>query len=434
MIKRLFSMLLCGLVMAMGLLSCPRPARAASPSAINANASLLQLLHALYDTPLEGLSSADLEDIIMHADYRKNRTLDFSAARVSALKKQGKLDASYQLTSLSGIGDLAPLKPVALKLSGQSSGMGGGAFSSISGLSTLEELDISSCGISSLSGLNLPNLKRFYAASNRIQDASSLSRFPKLLYLDLQDNALTELPKTPGLTVLIASDNPLNSFSALGQMTRLSELDLSHTQFDQNDFTSLRGLSKLQRMDLSFCQLDSILPLYRMIAGGDLQSLRNIKVEYNYLYFESEGGDSPERMGNVSILVNGKLPAQYPRRVTNTPMPKPTPATPEETKRPTASVGVSEGGGEAPAQGGVVLDDSIFLEMWLLQQQILLENQAGQGGAGSAGSGAKIFGIDPAATGQQPSQELAINLLQIPVQIGMWIYQTLAWRWMVRIL
>ena len=434
MTRRLFAVMLCGLLLLCGFFSLPQPAKATSLSAINGNPSLLALLHALYDTPEEGLSSADLEDILLHTDYRKNKTLDFSAAKVASLKKQGKLHASYRLDSLSGIEALASLKPAALKLSGQSGAMSqqAASFSGISGLSSLTQLEISSCGISSLNGLNLPNLKRLYAKSNSIQDASVLSGMRSLSYLDISGNQLAAIPNVPGLTVLIASNNPISSFSALAGMRGLNELELNHTRFDQNDFGHLKGLGQLQRLDVGYCEIDSLLPLSRLISSGNLKSLRNLKVEYNYLYFERQGGDSPETMGNVSILVNGALPAQNPRRVTNTPQPKPTP-TYRPIDTPVPSDGQAVQNTPASSLGGMDANDPIFLEMWFLQQRILLESQAERSGAagGNGGAGTSIFGIDPSGLEQENGIVQAGGTAFSPLAFGTAIGMRMVW-WLIR--
>ena len=104
-------------------------------------------------------------------------------------------------------------------------------LSPLSGLASLERLDLDRNNISDVSALSgLTSLERLDLYSNSISDVSALSGLTRLKWLDLSDNRISDITPLSGLTSLEwlwLSGNSIGDVSALSGLTSLETLSLA---------------------------------------------------------------------------------------------------------------------------------------------------------------------------------------------------------------
>lgn len=208
------------------------------------------------------------------------------------LKKLTIHKGTADLSVLSGLTELEDLN-----LSGCA--VDSRAIKAISTLSNLTRLDLSNCQLSTVSGLSgLKNLTYLNLNNNTIQNIEDLQHLSLLQELDLGSNALvnldalkslTHLQKlnvssnalsslTPitgcsALTQLSAAENDLTSIDGLNRLTSLTELDLSGN--DLTDVSILSACEKLTKLTLSNNSITDISAL------SALTSLMEFDFSYN---------------------------------------------------------------------------------------------------------------------------------------------------------
>ncbi len=118
----------------------------------------------------------------------------------------------------------------------------------IAALPNLKSLNLSGCSLSSVATLeNAPALTQLDLSHNAIGDIRALSTVLTLERLNLSDNAVTDLTPlsgVPQLTALDVSDNALASIAPLASCGSLTELNVSGNTI--TDLSPLRNLTTLQ--------------------------------------------------------------------------------------------------------------------------------------------------------------------------------------------
>lgn len=147
--------------------------------------------------------------------------------------QKGTADLSY----LSGLSALEELD-----LSGCA--VDSRAIKAISSLSKLTKLDLSGCQLSTIAGLSgLKNLTHLNLNNNTVQNIDEIQHLSQLQELDLGTNALVSIDALKGLTHLQKLDvsaNALSSLEPIAGCSSLVSLDAS-----QNELTSIDGLNRL---------------------------------------------------------------------------------------------------------------------------------------------------------------------------------------------
>lgn len=169
----------------------------------------------------------------------------------------------------------------------------------IGGLAGLEELNLSDCSLSTLSGLETlssirsldlsvnsisdltplmgcTKLETLHLQHNAVASFSVLSHLGELRYLDLSHNSLSDLTPVSScvkLEHLNVSTNLLTKLSGIGKLTSLQALDAS-----SNDLTTLSGIgtcTALTNVNLSNNVLDNMDEMVTLVNAV------NIDVSYN---------------------------------------------------------------------------------------------------------------------------------------------------------
>ena len=147
----------------------------------------------------------------------------------------------------------------------------------LTSLNALEVLDLSNCGISTLSGFeNLSHLKALGLHGNTIRNLSSLSGLTELHTLDLSNNAVTDvsaLSTLTGLLVVDLSSNSLSSLNPICGIQNLSALNASGNHITNVD--SMQKLTNLTILDLSYNTLTDISALQNCTLLTDLNISNN---------------------------------------------------------------------------------------------------------------------------------------------------------------
>ena len=163
-------------------------------------------------------------------------------------------------------------------------GRSGGAVTE-GDLRSLEELDASWSGVSSLAGLSAAtNLRRLVLAGNALSDLSELSELRLLAYLDLSDNAVSDLSALSGLTrleTLLLSGNRVSDLSPLRGMAGLKALVLDGNAV--SDLAHMVFLESLEELSLSGNPLEELSPLCSLrelkwlwLAGSGLSDISEL--------------------------------------------------------------------------------------------------------------------------------------------------------------
>ena len=152
-------------------------------------------------------------------------------------------------------------------------------------LLSLEELDASWSGVSSLAGLSLAtNLRRLVLGGNAVSDLSELSGLRLLAHLDLSDNAVSDLSALSGLTrleTLLLSGNRVSDLSPLRGMAELKALVLDGNAV--SDLAHMVFLESLEELSLSGNPLEGLSPLCSLrelkwlwLAGSGLSDISEL--------------------------------------------------------------------------------------------------------------------------------------------------------------
>ena len=170
-------------------------------------------------------------------------------------------DGDVDATPPAAVPDAALREAVARAL-----GRDGGAVTE-GDLRSLESLDASWSGVSSLSGLSLAtNLRRLVLGGNALSDLSELSGLRMLEHLDLSDNAVSDLSALSGLTrleTLLLSGNRVSDLSPLRGMSGLKALVLDGNAV--SDLAHMVFLESLEELSLSGNPLGELSPLCTLL-------------------------------------------------------------------------------------------------------------------------------------------------------------------------
>ena len=148
--------------------------------------------------------------------------------------------ADLQLDNLDGLSSLRKLEK--LDLSG--SRFPANCLETAAGLPALEELNLSACSLSTISGLEAAgNLRILNISNNSVRNLEPLSSLVFLTELSMDHNALTSLDAISALTALETLDvsyNSLTSLQAIGGCAKLRTLNAAG-----NRISNLSGVSQL---------------------------------------------------------------------------------------------------------------------------------------------------------------------------------------------
>ncbi|CAL6069243.1 leucine-rich_repeat domain-containing protein [Hexamita inflata] len=139
----------------------------------------------------------------------------------------------------------------------------------------IRELTIEECGISSVEGFQLENIKVLNLPGNEVCELNG-DDFPHIRELDISNNDCDDisfLESMPKLKKLNMNMNRIDDMSVLEQLLSLEDLDISETK--QGDIDSLKNLSKLKRLKLFWNDVVNIDVL------GKLKNLEDVDVSYN---------------------------------------------------------------------------------------------------------------------------------------------------------
>jgi internalin A len=130
---------------------------------------------------------------------------------------------------------------------------------------TVTELNLSTCGISDISGLSkLASMQQLFLDHNQVTSLTALAGMTQLRTLNITGNAgLTTLAGIAPLTslkILLASGCQIGDISALSTCINLQQLNLS-ANHNINIITALSGLTGLQQLDLSVNPVQDITNL-----------------------------------------------------------------------------------------------------------------------------------------------------------------------------
>lgn len=150
-------------------------------------------------------------------------------------------------------------------------------LSAIATLPALKVLNLSDCGISTISTLAMATgLTHLNVSSNAIGDVSVLSSMPLLSVVDLSHNAVTDLScvtALPQLTELNVSFNSIASVGPVGVCTLLKKLDITNNQI--TDISALSALTSLTHFYAGYNQLADVNVLVGCIGLQELNISHN---------------------------------------------------------------------------------------------------------------------------------------------------------------
>lgn len=147
----------------------------------------------------------------------------------------------------------------------------------IGSLTTLRELYLGGCGVSSLDSLaSLTKLQILDASDNQLTAIDALAAMPELQTLRLQSNeiaSLAPLTTATALQILDISGNPAGSLGALSANTALTELYASECAI--SDISPLENKAALTTLDLSKNSITSIAALQSCAALTSIDAASN---------------------------------------------------------------------------------------------------------------------------------------------------------------
>ena len=226
-----------------------------------------QLLGVRDDAVLFTNDLWDITSFVMPSDVTNYSDLQYMPFLEELTIENG---VSKNLTVLSSLSHLRKLHIVNTPVSTEEMHV-------ISTLNKLEQLVLSDCGLSSVSGLeNLINLEILDLSDNTIRNITSLSALVKLREINLQHNVITDLSilsNLPALAKLDISYNTLTDLSPLAGLPSITWLNAGHNQISSAVPTGT--LVNLEYLDLSFNQINSIAELSELIQLKELNISNN---------------------------------------------------------------------------------------------------------------------------------------------------------------
>jgi len=152
-------------------------------------------------------------------------------------------------------------------------------------LTSLKELNLSDCGISSITCLkDLTDLEVVDLSRNAIRNLSPLSGIAPLTQLDLSHNALTDLAALSplvNLEVLNVTNNSLTTLTPVCGITALTELRASNNQISNID--SMKNLVNLTVLDLAYNNIADVAALTVCTAIEELNISNNAVTDISTL-------------------------------------------------------------------------------------------------------------------------------------------------------
>lgn len=160
-----------------------------------------------------------------------------------------------------------------------------GTLEDISMMTYLEKLTVESKQINSLSFLD--SLGRLQSLSMNgcrfpVADLRFVAGLPELTDLNLSDcgiSTISDLAGAPKLQYLDISENTVRNLDVLTDMKDLRELRMQHNAL--TDLTALSPLSKLKVLDVSYNSLESIQPLTSCMQLEELNASNNLLTSTN---------------------------------------------------------------------------------------------------------------------------------------------------------
>lgn len=147
----------------------------------------------------------------------------------------------------------------------------------IASLPALKKLTLSSCGLSTVAGLeNAQMLTDLNLSNNTIRNLEPLSTLMNLQTLDLSHNALTSLnalTQLANLETLDVSYNVLTSIDPIGTCRKLTQLDASHNRI--TSLGTVDNLPTLSKLNLSSNTLSDVAILGNCASLTDLDISKN---------------------------------------------------------------------------------------------------------------------------------------------------------------
>ena len=175
-------------------------------------------------------------------------------------------------TPIAGLNKLESLRIVNMMIEGSD-------LSFLENLTSLTELTLSGCGISTISRLSgLTNLKQLNLSNNTIRNISALSAMNQLEQLQLSGNALVNLQDIAGLVTLKELDVSYNSLfttAHISSLVNLTKLDVS-----SNELTKLEGMDTLVALEHFAAAYNHLVDVDIL---GSCKKLRTLDVSHNTL-------------------------------------------------------------------------------------------------------------------------------------------------------
>ena len=150
---------------------------------------------------------------------------------------------------------------------------------------TINELDLSSCQISDLSGIeSLTGLTTLDLSKNSISNVSSLSTLTQLKTLNLSNNSIGNIESLDSLTALVSlnlNSNKISNITPVSRLTQLQTLDVSNnaisTAVAVKSLSNLTSLNVSQNSSLGNIS-DVIMPQLRVlnVAGTAITNIEGI--------------------------------------------------------------------------------------------------------------------------------------------------------------
>ena len=183
---------------------------------------------------------------------------------------------NYTIDSLAFLGDLPSLRK--LDLSGCR--FPAADMNIIAALPNLQDLNLSRCGLSTLSGLeNAIELSYLDLSENSVRNLSPLSSLLRMQELDLSHNAVTDLTQLTNmahLTKLDVSYNSLGSIDPIAPCAKLTWLNASH-----NALTSVSAVTNLTGLTYLNLNMNSLTDVG---AISSCTELRELHIANNTIY------------------------------------------------------------------------------------------------------------------------------------------------------
>lgn len=185
-------------------------------------------------------------------------TVPAEAASLEDLKhfislKQLTIDG-HNVSDLSMLASMTGLQELSI-----TNGNLSASLSVLRNLPDLKKITLSGCSISSLADFSAPSATYLDLSDNAVSDISSLSDMTMLEYVNLSNNAVKDaspLSGMPGLTELNLANNAIDSLSPLSSCTSLTTLDVSGNGL--TDLSALQSLAALTSLGASHNTLTNV--------------------------------------------------------------------------------------------------------------------------------------------------------------------------------